>query len=684
MKRIWILLLIAPLFSAKVDRTKAPEAGPAPEVKIGEVQSFELENGLKVFVVENHKLPTLSVSLRVDVKPILEKERAGYVEIAGELLMHGTKNRTKAQLDEEIDYLGARVATGSDGLYAQSLSKHREALFNIISDIVLNPSFPQEELEKVKSLQSASLQSAKDDPAQILSRVLRKTVYGEKHPYGELKTEETLATITVKDCIEYYQTYFRPNISYLSIVGDITLQQAKELTEKYLGSWQKKDVPQQTYTQPEKPAKTKVILVNKEGAVQTNLALINLTDYRMSDDTYLQGRVMNVTLGGGAGRRLYNNLREDKGFTYGAYSRLNADQLVGSFQAKANVRNDVTTGSVKAFLEEFGKIRKDVPTEEEVNSVKATLAGSFARSLEEPRTLSRFAINTAIYGLKPTFYHDYLKNLSLVTPEQIQKAAQEHIHIDNGYIIAVGNAAELSASLKEFGEITVVDINGNEVKLDIKVPEGVTAKSVLEGYLNFLGGREKLDKITSCVQKGAFLVPGQSLGYMEAKVLPDKSFMSLSANGQVMTKQVLNGDKGYMTQMGNRKDLSKEEIVAMKNKVPIFPEVFWLDKNYKMELSGAEEIDGQPAYKVVITDPQEQTQTCFYEMKTFKKLRTTLERPSQMGPLKIVIDIRKYREIDQVMIPSEMLMQQGPQFFQIKLNEIKLNSELDMSLFKVD
>ena len=215
-----------------LDRSKKPQPAPAPTIKIGEYQSFELANGLKVFVVENHKIPRISYSLVLDYDPIFEGDVAGYADFSGQLMRTGTTTRTKDQIDEAVDMLGGSLFTSSTGISASCLTRHNDALLQIMSDVLLNASFKTEELEKIRKQTLSGLETEKNDPKAISRKVSSVVVYGSNHPYGENMTEESVNKITLGKCNEFYKTYFKPNIAYLAIVGDITPEQAKPIVEK--------------------------------------------------------------------------------------------------------------------------------------------------------------------------------------------------------------------------------------------------------------------------------------------------------------------------------------------------------------------------------------------------------------------------------------------------------------------
>ncbi|NQX99480.1 MAG: insulinase family protein, partial [Flavobacteriales bacterium] len=362
---ICALTLVTGVFAQKLDRSKRPVAGAAPEIKLGKIESFTLANGLKVFVVENHKLPKVAYSLTLDVDPVMEGDMAGYISTTGELLGRGTTNRTKQKIDEEIDFIGATLSTRAGGAYGSSLKKHQDKLLAIMSDVIMNAKFTQEELDKIKKQTISGLASAKDNPDAIATNVKSVLLYGNKHPYGEITTGKTVEKITLEKCKEYYTTYFRPNVSYMAVVGDITVEEAKKNVEKYFGSWKKGDVPTHKYRTPQAPAKTTVAFVHKEGSTQSVINITYPINLKHNSPDVIKAKIMNSILGGSATARLFMNLREGHGFTYGAYSRIRASQLVGNFNANAKVRNE----KIKQ-MQKMEKESKRLREEKRANKIK--------------------------------------------------------------------------------------------------------------------------------------------------------------------------------------------------------------------------------------------------------------------------------------------------------------------------
>ncbi|MGE0589387.1 MAG: M16 family metallopeptidase, partial [Cyclobacteriaceae bacterium] len=491
------LIFIGSAALAQVDRSKAPAPKPAREIKIGEYQSFTLKNGLQVFVVENHKLPRLQISIQLLHDPILEGDKAGYVSLAGDLIGTGTTSRSKSQLDEEVDFIGASLSTGPYSMYGSSLTKHTEKLLELFTDVLFHPAFRPEELDKLKTQTISGIAAGKDNPQTIAANVRNMLMYGKDHPYGEMSTEETVGAVTIEDCRNYFDTYYKPNNAYLVLVGDISLKNAKSLAEKNFGAWKSGEIKPLTYHTPKVPQKTYVALVDRPSSVQSVINIAHPISLSVGSPDALKAGVMNEILGGSSSARLYLNLRETHGYTYGAGSQISSDRLVGRFIASASVRNEVTDSAVYEMMSELKRIVSEPVSSEELKAAKASIAGSFGRSLERPQTIASFAVNTARYNLPKDYYSSYLQRLDAVSVEDIQSVAAKYIQPDHAYIEVVGKGSDVAEKLKPFGEVKYYDIHGNEYvpKESQPLPPGLTAEKVIDKYLSALGGRQKIEKV---------------------------------------------------------------------------------------------------------------------------------------------------------------------------------------------
>ena len=341
------------------------------------------------------------------------------------------------------------------------LTEHIDTLLDIMSDIILHSDFKQNELDKIITRMKSDLASQKDDPDAIAGTVKDVVDFGKDHPYGEPETEQTVENITLQKCKEYYQEFFAPNISYLAVVGDINEAQVKELIKKYLGKWQRKDVPEFKYSNPQPPSQTTVALVDRPNAVQSVINITYPVQLKPGDKDLIPASLMNTILGGST-FRLFQNLREKHSFTYGANSRLSKDEFVGSFDAFTNVRNEVTDSAITQILYEMKRIKNESVPDSELQIVKNFLTGNFAIALESPQTIASFAINIDKYNLPENYYSNYLKNVADVTPAEIKQAADEYIKPDHSNIVVVGNADQIKKGLSQFGPIILYDNYGKQ------------------------------------------------------------------------------------------------------------------------------------------------------------------------------------------------------------------------------
>ncbi|NJD21127.1 MAG: insulinase family protein [Melioribacter sp.] len=684
MKRILILFLflsMAAVSFAQVDRTKFPQAGPAPEVKIGNAESFVLPNGLKVFVVENHKLPKVTFSLVLDRDPIVEGKSAGYTLAAGELLRKGTKNRPKDKLEQEIDFLGADLGTSSTSVFASGLSKYTDKIMNIMADVILNPDFKQEELDKITKEALSGLAYSKDDPDAISNRVEKTLIYGKEHPYGEFETEESVKSVTLDMCKKYYETYFRPNISYLAIVGDINKAKAKTLVEKYLGKWEKKDVPKNTFTNPKAPIVNKVALVDRSNSVQSVISICYPVDLAIGSEDAMKAKVANLILGGSATARLFMNLRESKAYTYGAYSSLNPDKLVGSFNASAKVRNVVTDSAVTEMFNEMKKIRNEKVTEKELQSAKNLLSGNFIRSLEQPATIASFAINTARYNLSKDYYKNYLKNLNAVTVDDVQTIAKKYIKPNNAIVFVVGNGEEVAKNLSKFsvsGKIDYYDVFGEKVDPNVKkVPEGVTADQVLSKYVEAIGGKENILKVKDKTTKMSGAMQGMNITMTQIQKSPNK-FYQLIDFGVGQQSMIFDGEKGKMSAMGQEQAMPPEQTEQMKMG-SLYTMLEYKEKGIKYELTGMETINNKDGYRVLFTYPSGKKNTNYYDVNTGLLLRQTSEQGGNVQ----TVDFDDYRDVQGVKYAFKMSVGTPNGTVDLITSSVEINTNPNDSLFEV-
>lgn len=682
---VFICLLATVAATAQVDRTKAPKPAPAREIKIGTYQTFTLKNGLQVFVVENHKLPRIQFSLQLKNDPIYQGEKEGYVEMAGTLIGTGTKTRTKAQLDEEVDFIGANLSTSSDGIFASSLSKHSTKLLELMTDVLYNPAFSPEEMEKLKTQTLSGLAASKDNPGSIAGTVRRALVYGKQHPYGLSTSEKSVGSITLDDCKNYYNTYFKPNNAYLAIVGDIDFKTAKSLVEKYFSKWTPGEVKNPTYAQPKEPAKTYVALVDRSASVQSVINISYPVELKPGTPDVIKARVTNQILGGGFSARLMQNLREKHGFTYGASSQLSADKLVGNFNASASVRNEVTDSAVFEFFSELKRIVNEPVTEQELIAAKAEIAGAFGRSLENPSTIAGFALNTARYNLPKDYYNNYVKAIDAVTLADVQATAKKYIRPDNTHIIVVGKGADVADKLEKFGEVKYFDIYGdNYVPTKASaLPADLTAEKVIANYLKALGGEAKIKELKGLKTTMKATIQGTEITMVSTKKAPGKMVLEVQMMGSVMSRQVADGTDFSLTAQGQKIPIDatmKEEGLFESL---LIPEAQLANIKVKTTLKAIENVDGKEAYVVEYQFASGGKSNHYFDKETGLKLQSVKEVKTPQGTNAVPTKFDNYKEVNGIKFPHTTSVSMGPMNLKFEVSSVEVNPAIDDAIFKI-
>ncbi len=672
-----VLAFMALTTYAQVDRTKMPEPGPSPEINLLEPQRFELKNGLKVLVVENHKLPRVTIQLQIDNPPIAEGNKAGVRSFVSSLLGNGSTSIPKDAFNEEVDFLGARINFGSQSAFASSLSKYFPRILELMADAAIHPNFTQEEFDKEKEKLITSLKTQEKDVAAIASRAQAALVYGKKHPYGEFTTEETVNNVTLADVKQFYSSYFVPANAYLIIIGDVTPKEVEKLVKKNFTPWTKATPPSFEFTKPQDALYTQINFVDVPNAVQSEIAVENLVELKMSSPDYLAALVTNQILGGGGEGRLFLNLREDKGYTYGSYSRIGNDKYAPSrFMATASVRNAVTDSSVVELLKEIDRIIKEPVTAEELANTKEKYIGNFIMALERPETIAGYALNIETEGLPKDFYKTYLERINAITIEEVQAAAKKYFSTENARVVVAGKGSEVLDKLEQ------VTFNGKKIpvhyfdkeinkvekpKYEVAIPEGTTVKTVLESYMEAIGGKSKLEGVQSFAMVAEAEMQGMKLDLEMKKTSKDQFMQDVKVMGNSMSKQVIDGDKGYMVMQGQRKELGEEELQKLKAESSPFPEMDYINGDASLE--GIEMVDGQKAYKVKVSEEK----TSFYSMETGLKIQDAVTVEAQGQTMSTTFGYGDYKEVSGILFPFSLIQSMGPQKIDFKVKDIKVN-----------
>ena len=454
--------------ASKVERkNKAPLSREVLQVKLPRPVEAKLRNGLTVLILEDHRAPSVFVQIHIGgAGAIFEPPTmAGLANVTARMLREGTGSRTSVQIAEEVDRLGATLgATGSFGssqvvLSASGLSDNFDSWFTLAVDTLLHPSFPPDELEKLKQRQLAQLRQQRSVANFLVHERFNRSVYGE-HPAAVVSpTVESVNALTQEALIQWYRERYTPQNSLLAIAGDVRARELIPKLEKWFAGWQPNDVKRIWPPNPVAATSRKVYLVDRPNSVQTTVALGNIAIERRSPD-YISMVVMNHILGGGVSGRLFLNLREEKGYTYGVYSDFRAARYPGPWRAGGNMRTDVTAPALIEFFKEIRRIRDQTVSPAELEDSKRAIAARFALSLEQPATILGLAVARIQYRLPEDYWDTYATKIMAVTAEDVQRVARKYLDPDAMQLVAVGDGQKIQSVLEAYGPLEIYDSSG--------------------------------------------------------------------------------------------------------------------------------------------------------------------------------------------------------------------------------
>ena len=649
-----------------------PKSGATPTIKIGKPESFQLKNGLKVMVVENHKLPRVSFTLTLDNAPYAEGAKKGVADLTSSLIGNGTKKISKTAFNEEIDFMGASINFSSNGASGSALSKYSGRVLELLADGALNPNFTQVEFDKEKAKIIEGLKASEKSVPDVAGRVNDLLTFGKEHPNGEYVSESTIKNVTLADVQANYNSYFVPENAYLIIVGDIKFAETKKAVEKLFGSWKKAAAPVQTYAEPKDVAFSQINFVDMPNAVQSEVAVVNLVNLKMTDPDYFPALVANQILGGDFNSYLNMNLREAHGWTYGARSSIRGEKRITKFEASTQVRNAVTDSTVVEIFKEYKKIRTEKVTDEMLASVKAGYIGRFVMQIEKPQTIAGYALRIQTQNLPTDFYENYIKNINAVTADDVLRVANKYFMADNSRILIVGKGADVVPALEKLKiPILFFDKYGNAVDKPVfkkEVPKGMTAKTVLDNYIKAIGGEKAALAVKTIAMTGSTTIPQAPapLSFNSKIDVKGKLVVELAMGGMSLMKQVVNEKGGFVIQQGQKVELTGKDLEDMKAAATPIEELNLLKKP-EVSLTGIETINGTEAYVL-----KNGKTTLYYDVKSGLKIADviTIEQGGKtMNKTNSYLD---YREVKGVKVPFNMIQNVGFEL-NIKMTDVKIN-----------
>jgi len=438
---------------------KVPVNPQTLRVQLPKPQEAVLKNGLRVSLLEDHKLPTFSMQLYFNGGGLADPEdKRGLAMVTASQLREGTKQRSSREIAEQLATLGASLsssagpASGESVVSLTGLSDNVEQTLAIAADVIRNPTFPAGELDKFRARYLAQLQIQRANPGFQAQEQFMRAIYGEHPGALVVPSEAVIKGLTSADLTAFHAARYRPNNAFVIAHGDITLKELVAKLEHHFGEWAKADMTKVSLPLPKGPEKARVLLVDRPGSVQTSLWLGSLGIERSSDD-YFAVLVMNHILGGGPASRLFMNLREDKGLTYGVYSSFTGTTFPGVVVASTDVRTAVTEDAMRELDLELQRIANEPVSERELTNARRALIGRFALSLDSPASLMGNLATQKIYDLPADYWDTYPQRVEAITPADIQRVAKKYYDRERLQIIAVGDAGQVGKILEKYGTV---------------------------------------------------------------------------------------------------------------------------------------------------------------------------------------------------------------------------------------
>jgi zinc protease len=457
----------------ETDRTKTPGLGDKKRFEPPTFSTKKLSNGLTIVVSERHELPKVAAGLVLKTGATADPAtKSGVAWMTAEMLDEGTTSRSALQIQADLDRLGSSLhsSAGSESseVSLETLKKNLRPTLGIMADLILHPTFPEEELERQRKRRLDSILQERSNPPTIAGKIFRFALFGEKHPLGRENdgNEASIKALSRADLERFYQGYWKPNNAALIFSGDVNLEEAARLAEEVLGSWQSSKVPETDVPRIEPPPSAQIYLIDRQDAAQSQMRIGSIGPKRRVDD-YHAIELMNAVLGGAFTSRLNLNLREEKGYTYGAFSGFSYGRQIGFWAARAGVQTKFTKESLAEFEKEFNGIREKKPiTPAELEIAKANLTRGFAQRFETLERLIQHVDEIFSYDLPSEEISRYPSEIERVTLEQAQAAARKYISVSSAIIVIVGDLSKIEKGIRELnlGTITVVDVDGKKVR----------------------------------------------------------------------------------------------------------------------------------------------------------------------------------------------------------------------------
>ncbi|MFC2131841.1 insulinase family protein [Bacteroidota bacterium] len=690
MKRTTLLLIVLlGLFFrlnaevTEIDISQKPEPLPENEFKFPEYKQVTLDNGLKLFVIEDHEQPTIALRLLVAGGKSVDALKPGVAEITAGLLTKGTKKMNALDIAKKIDGVGASIPANASTDFitvnASGLTKHIDVILNVFSQVITAPVFPEDEFEKIIPQMLANIRQEKGDPRAIAQKMSRKVIYGENHPYALDPTESSIKNINIADIKKYFGKYFVPGNATLTVIGDVNSDEIISDIEEKFENWKESKESVEIINPAAKSMPLGVYFIERPGSVQSTIVYTSKA-VPFNNRAYDELEIATSVISGGIAGRLFRTIREKYSYAYSPFGYLSQGKYSSRYVCGADVKNIVTDSAIIVILDQIRTLATVKPSKEELERVKIYKAGSYKMSFENSGFIAAAIQNADFYGKPVDDLETYATRIMTYTPYGIKEVASRYLNPKKGYIIVVGSP-EIKDKLNQFGKVYDYDLDFNPLSGENAKMEEVSydAAELIEEYVEALGGMEALNNIQTVI---------------------DTAKIEMITNG--------NASEGLLIQY--QKAPNKKhfifDMIAYKQEGWIDGENVWvkLDKVEKMQGTNAEmflydailfkdtkilengytcEVLGKQGNRILMkaVSPKGLASTYYFDSETFLLKKIERVEETSHGTLPITERITEYVEINGVKFPK--VIETVNPLYNIKtINNYTVNTPLDDAMFK--
>lgn len=679
-----IKIIIALVIFSQLAIAQDYELGEKPEplekkkFEFPEFTEKTLDNGLKVFFIEDHEQPMVSFNILMPGGDALEakKDASGFTAA---MMMKGTKNKSALDISKTLDGLGASISVRNSTEYTSvsgsSIMKHKEVLFDMLTEILTSPSFPKEEMEKLKTQFKTALKSDKSDPGTLANNMAKKALFGPDHPYSSVSTEETIDAVTKSDLEKYYNDFYIPNSSTMYIVGDFDSDDMADWLNEKLSAWEKSDVVKLRMPEP-KPMPRGIYFIERPGSVQSAVRLANMT-VPFSDREYMNINVSNHVINSSFAGRMFKIIREKHSYTYSPTGGHSSNRFYNYSIFGSDVRNDVTDSTVISINNEIlGDLISNGPSEEELETIKQFRIGQYYLSFESSGYLGSLIQRYDFRGVPIRMIKEYPDLYNKVSKKDVQKATKKYLNPEDTYLVVVGDPS-VKEQLEKFG--TIFTYNTDYEPASEMDEADVDFDELIENYTEALGGNSKLESVSSVVGTGIISMNagGQSLPGKISVTYSNGMMYRLVDLNVFKQEEYYNGKEGWENSSQGKIKLEGESLELKKFESDPFKYSNYNEYGYTMDVTGKKK--GNIVAKLM--KDEETIETLYFNENTFLLDKTEKIQESPRGSMLVTVLYEEYDSADGIKFPK-VIKTETPMFTMETKMTYKINQEgIDNGMF---